>query len=147
MRVKFAIYVFYIFLIKNILSDEVYDLDKYKRLNQTKDAVIFFNSNGFQIGDEIYIKIYGSFSEDYIDYKFIDTLEDLNELLNIYNESNYDEDIYYDILNLITVYSNKHETVNDKKEIRYYTIKKKKIYFRWKRRKISCYFYIYGWLL
>ena len=126
MRVKFAIYVFYIFLIKNILSDEVYDLDKYKRLNQTKDAVIFFNSNGFQIGDEIYIKIYGSFSEDYIDYKFIDTLEDLNELLNIYEESNYDEDIYYKKLNLITVDSNKHETVNDKTEIRYYTIKKKK---------------------
>ena len=153
MRVKLAFYIFYIFLIKNILlSTDVYDLDKYKKLTNTADALIIFNSNDFQIDEEIYLKIYGYFIESHIDFKFIDTIEDLNEIINIFDQSNYDVDIYYYRLDLKTEYSNKHETVSDNTnngypyDIRYYTIEKSKSNLNGKEGKyLAIFTYMYGY--
>ena len=60
------------FLIKYILSSTDYDLGQYQLLSGIINPCITFDSSGFKIDEEIYIKITGRFLQNYIEYYFYD---------------------------------------------------------------------------
>ena len=67
------IWIFYIFLINQVLLQSDYNLGKDQKLN-TDSAVIFFDATNFKVNDNIYLIITGNFSQEYIDYTFEDNL-------------------------------------------------------------------------
>ena len=122
MKKNLIIFITNFFFIKYILSSTDYELGKYQLLSGIMNLCITFDSSDFKIGEEIYIKITGRFSNPYIEYYFYD-----------------DEDILQteDKCNIISVvppfkeYFNKIEKVLDDYgnylyDIRYFTIDKKK---------------------
>ena len=122
MKKNLIIFITNFFFIKYILSSTDYELGKYQLLSGLINRCITFDSSDFKIGEEIYIKITGRFSNPYIEYYFYD-----------------DEDILQteDKCNIISVvppfkeYFNKIEKVLDDYgnylyDIRYFTIDKKK---------------------
>ena len=67
------IWIFYIFLINQVLLQINYDLGKDQAL-ATDSAVIFFDATNFNVNDNIYLIITGNFKVEYIDYTFEDDL-------------------------------------------------------------------------
>ena len=68
------IWIFYIFLINQVLLESIYDLGKDQELTNTDSAVIFFDATNFNVNDNIYLIITGNFKVEYIDYTFEDDL-------------------------------------------------------------------------
>lgn len=67
------IWIFYIFLINQVLLQINYNLEKDQAL-ATDSAVIFFDATNFKVNDNIYLIITGNFSVEYIEYAFEDDL-------------------------------------------------------------------------
>jgi hypothetical protein len=87
MKEKLFFYIACIFLIKTVLSEtSPIDLEKYKKILHNSPLVIF-NSTDFKIDEEIYFKISGFFVEDFIEYRFCDTLEELTDIIDDYDPS------------------------------------------------------------
>ena len=125
MKHNLFIFITYNFLIKYILLATDFDLGKYQLLQLQSDPCILFDSSEFKIGEEIFIKITGTFLEEfaYIEYYFYDN-ESKNKNEKCNNLSGQ---------SLIKEYYNKIDKVTDDYgnplyEIRYFTIDKKKEY-------------------
>ena len=76
------IWIFYIFLINQVLLQSDYDLRKDQKLT-TDSAVIFFDATNFKVNDNIYLIITGNFSVEYIEYAFEDDLPAYADELDI----------------------------------------------------------------
>ena len=71
MKLKFNIYIIFIFLIPKVLLSDI-ELHKYGKLTGITYTPVIFDSKDFEIGDEINIKITGKFIDNYIYYYFFD---------------------------------------------------------------------------
>ena len=76
------IWIFYIFLINQVLLQINFDLGKDQKLT-TDSAVIFFDATNFKVNDNIYLIITGNFSLEYIEYAFEDDLPAYADELDI----------------------------------------------------------------
>lgn len=130
MQSKFILLFFYISLINNVFATSEHDLNKYGKLEKINDALVVFDSHDFKVDEEIYIIITGYFFETYIQYKFIDNLDDLNDI----------NDDYY-IPGSIKEESNKVDFLdNYNLERRYYTIEKTNSHLKGKEGKFLALF-------
>ena len=111
MKLKFNIYIIFIFLIPKVLLSDI-ELHKYGKLTGITHIPVIFDSKDFEIGDEINIKITGKFIDNYIYYYFFDDFNKLESLSQ------------YEIETLDYESSNKEESHNDGTQTRYYTILK-----------------------
>jgi hypothetical protein len=76
------IWIFYIFLINQVLLQSDDELGKDQKLN-TDSAIIFFDATNFKVNDNIYLIITGNFSLEYIEYAFEDDLRAYADELDI----------------------------------------------------------------
>ena len=132
MRVNLPFLVFYLFLINYFLSSYVpkanieVDLKKYGKETEVKISSLIFNSTDFNIDEEIYFKISGVFlyEDEKIEYKFFDTVEEMNELAREM-ESNTRVGTSQ---NILSVLPNRRETKTGTDDqdysVNYYTITK-----------------------
>ena len=115
MKFKCINYFIFIFLIKYIsLEIRNYELRQYSSY-ETRDNNIVFNPTGFNVGDKMYFKITAKeFNDDYLSYEYSDNLDNYTFSYN----NNLFKEKYY------------HKTElgddDDKSEIRFYTIVKRK---------------------
>ena len=124
MEQNLIIFITNIFLIKYVLLSTDFVLEKYGQKLKANEACLIFDTSGFKIGEEIYIKITGFFFEQYpyIEYYFYDN-EDTQQNGQCNSVS----------VELFKEYFNKIEKVLDDYgnllyEIRYFIIDKKKKY-------------------
>ena len=99
MKHNLFIFITYNFLIKYILLATDFDLGKYQLLQLQSDPCILFDSSEFKIGEEIFIKITGTFLEEFAYKEYYNKID---KVLDDYGKPLY--------------------------EIRYFTIDKKKEY-------------------
>ena len=133
MQFKFVLLLFYISLINQALTSNVHDLNKYGKLEDFNETVVILDSHDFKVDEEIYIIITGYFYFEYIEYIFIDSLDDLVDA-NLERK-------------LIKEYSNKIETLNADTNLkkRYYTIEKTESHLNGKEGKyLALYAYMDG---
>ena len=80
MKLKFNIYIAFIFLIPKVLLSDIIELHKFGKLTGVTHSPVIFDSKDFEIGDEINIKVTGKFLDNYIYYYFFD---DINKLARL----------------------------------------------------------------
>jgi hypothetical protein len=106
MKEKLFFYIACIFLIKTVLSEtSPIDLEKYKKILHNSPLVIF-NSTDFKIDEEIYFKISGFFVEDFIEYRFCDTLEELTNIIDAYDPTTLNPSVFISLNQFAKVYCN-----------------------------------------
>ena len=110
-------YIIFLILFYNISSTPSYEsLKKYGNISTYKKNIVL-DSSDFDKGDEIYIKISGEFSSQYISFRFYDNLEEwTGTIVGFRNEYPTKTDDKRDSNNALMY------------QIRYYTIEKKKDY-------------------